>query len=276
MGTGQIIGVEALARWRHPEHGLVPPSEFIPLAESTGLIRDIGLWVLREACRQAVRWQATGTPLRLSVNLSGQQILQADLVDRVTEILAETGLPASHLALEMTESVLIDNSEEVLATLLALRDLGVSISLDDFGTGYSSLSYLHRFPIDTLKIDRSFVERLSNGGDAALIATILALAVSLGMETVAEGIEDAHQARVLRRQGCTTGQGYHFSPPVSAAKIGHLLREQVRRGPSRPTLPIQKGRGRPPRNADPASVGSTTAHLTFASSGARPAVEASA
>jgi EAL domain-containing protein (putative c-di-GMP-specific phosphodiesterase class I) len=153
-------------------------------------------------------------------------VLQPDLLERVGQVLAETGLPADRLVLEMTESVLMDNSEQTLAVLVALRGLGIRLALDDFGTGYSSLSYLHRFPIDTLKIDRSFVERLSTGGDAALIDTILALAASLQMETVAEGIEDLHQSLVLQGQGCTTGQGYHFSPPVAAATITTMLLEQ--------------------------------------------------
>jgi diguanylate cyclase (GGDEF)-like protein/PAS domain S-box-containing protein len=236
METGRITGVEALVRWQHPERGVIAPDDFIPLAEGTGLIREIGLWVLREACRQAVRWEAAAgsEPLRMSVNLSAQQILQQDLVERVAEVLAETGLSAGRLTLEMTESALIDDSEQTLATLLALRAMGIRLSIDDFGTGYSSLSYLHRFPIDTLKIDRSFVQRLSGGGDAALVDTILGLAASLQMETVAEGVEDPQQLLVLQQQGCTTGQGYHFSPPVTGAAIEALLAAQVEAETPRP------------------------------------------
>jgi EAL domain-containing protein (putative c-di-GMP-specific phosphodiesterase class I) len=229
MQTGLITGVEALVRWQHPERGLVPPNDFIPLAESTGLIRPLGLWVLREACAQAVRWQQEQPerkPLKLSVNLSARQLQQADLAEHVAEVLADTGLPAHLLTLEMTESVLIDNRDETITALTALRELGVKLAIDDFGTGYSSLSYLHRFPVDTLKIDRSFVERLSNGGDTALVSTILRLGQTMRLETVAEGIERPQELLLLRRQGCTTGQGYHFSPPVPAGRIGDMLAEE--------------------------------------------------
>jgi len=231
MRTGQVTGVEALLRWEHPERGTIPPTEFIPMAESTGLIRPIGLWVLREACLQTVRWQRAVpemTPLKVSVNVSARQLHQEDLADRVEQVLAETGLPADRLTLEMTESVLIDNRDETLETLSRLRDMGVRLAIDDFGTGYSSLSYLHQFRVDVLKIDRSFVERLSNGGDAALVSTILRLGQTMRLETVAEGIENPQEMLMLRRQGCTTGQGFHFSPPVAAAEIEELLVEQNR------------------------------------------------
>jgi diguanylate cyclase (GGDEF)-like protein/PAS domain S-box-containing protein len=228
MRTGEITGVEALVRWQHPERGLVPPNDFIPLAEATGLIRPLGLWVLRESCRQAVAWEAAGDSrrgLKLSVNVSARQLQQNDLVEQVVDILRETGLPAQQLTLEMTESVLLEKAEETLATLTALRDLGIRLAIDDFGTGYSSLSYLHSFPVDILKIDRSFVERLSTGGDTALISTILRLGKTMKLETVAEGIEHPQELLLLRRQGCTTGQGYHFSPPVPAARIEEMLAE---------------------------------------------------
>ena len=231
MRTGQITGVEALLRWQHPERGTIPPTEFIPMAESTGLIRPLGLWVLREACNQTMRWQRSLPdmgPLKVSVNVSARQLQQEDLADRVEEVLLETGLPAALLTLEMTESVLIDNREETLATLGRLRDMGVRLAIDDFGTGYSSLSYLHQFRVDVLKIDRSFVERLSNGGDAALVSTILRLGQTMHLETVAEGIENPQEMLMLRRQGCTTGQGFHFSPPVAAGGIEDLLIEQNR------------------------------------------------
>ncbi len=232
MRTGQITGVEALVRWQHPERGMIPPNDFIALAESTGLIRSIGLWVLRESCRQAMRWQETvpqAGPLKMSVNLSTRQLQQPDLADHVRDILEETGLPGDRLTLEMTESVLVEHNAEILATLTALRAMGVRLAIDDFGTGYSSLSYLHRFPIDVLKIDRSFVERLSTGGDGALVTTILRLAQTMQLETVAEGIERPEEMLLLRRQGCTTGQGYHFSPPVTAGALAALLAEQVPR-----------------------------------------------
>jgi diguanylate cyclase (GGDEF)-like protein/PAS domain S-box-containing protein len=243
MRTGEITGMEALVRWQHPERGLVPPNDFIPLAEATGLIRPLGLWVLREACRQAVAWEAAGQArrgLKLSVNVSARQLEQDDLVEQVVAILRETGLPAGQLTLEMTESVLLDKGEETLATLTALRELGIRLAIDDFGTGYSSLSYLHNFPVDILKIDRSFVERLSNGGDTALISTILRLGKTMKLETVAEGIEHPQELLLLRRQGCTTGQGYHFSPPVPAARIGELLSEGGQDGAREVPAPRQE------------------------------------
>ena len=171
LKTGQITGSEALVRWLHPERGLVGPTQFIPLAESTGVIRRLGLWVLREACAQTVAWQQSSPSLRnlkISVNVSGRQLPDVALFEQVRDILDETGLAPSSLTLEMTESVLMENSDEIRANLFALRAIGVRLAIDDFGTGYSSLSYLHRFPVDVLKIDRSFIERLSNGGDAAV------------------------------------------------------------------------------------------------------------
>ena len=226
MRTGHITGVEALVRWQHPERGLVPPLSFIPAAEATGLIRDIGMIVLREACAQTVRWQNeydAARPLKISVNVSPRQLLHDDFPDHVRQVLEDTGLAADRLTLEMTESVLIDNGEDTLHALTTLHDLGVRLAIDDFGTGYSSLSYLHRFPVDVLKIDRSFVERLSTGGDNALVNTILKLGQSLQLETVAEGIERPQEMLILRRQGCTTGQGYHFSPQVEATTLGEML-----------------------------------------------------
>jgi diguanylate cyclase (GGDEF)-like protein/PAS domain S-box-containing protein len=230
MRSGEITGVEALVRWQHPQRGLLAPGEFIPVAESTGLIRPIGAWVLGEACRQTVRWHhesPSSVPLRVSVNVSPRQLHHGDLPDLVRDVLAETGLSPELLTLEMTESVLIENREEGLADLTTLHDTGVRLAIDDFGTGYSSLSYLHRFPVDVLKIDRSFVERLSNGGDTALVSTILRLGRSLHIETVAEGIERPQEMLMLRRQGCTTGQGFHFSPPVPAADLRAMLSERA-------------------------------------------------
>jgi diguanylate cyclase (GGDEF)-like protein/PAS domain S-box-containing protein len=230
LRTGDITGTEALLRWQHPERGMVPPDEFIPLAESTGLINSIGLWVLREACSQTVRWQRASQrePLKVSVNVSAHQLQQEDLAERVRDILAETGLAAERLTLEMTESVLIQNSDVTLAVLAALRAMGVRLAIDDFGTGYSSLSYLHRFPVDVIKIDRSFIEGISSGGDGALVSTILRLGQAMHLETVAEGIERPQEMLMLRRQGCTTGQGYYFSAPVSSDVLADLLTEQDR------------------------------------------------
>ncbi len=262
MRTGEVTGVEALVRWQHPEWGIVSPDEFVPLAEATGLIRPLGLWVLREACRQAVAWEVHGTQargLKLSVNLSARQLQQEDLVERVVEILAETGMPASRLTLEMTESVLLDKGEGTLAALTALRALGIRLAIDDFGTGYSSLSYLHTFPVDILKIDKSFVERLSTGGDTGLVDTILRLGQTMQLETVAEGIEHPTELLLLRRQGCTTGQGFHFSPPVPADRIDELLTDPGAAPRGDDTRPV-----RAPRQAIEAGtdLGSVARELT--------------
>ncbi|MGA8210908.1 MAG: EAL domain-containing protein, partial [Nocardioidaceae bacterium] len=229
MRSGRITGVEALVRWCHPERGVLPPDVFIPAAEATGLIRPIGLWVLRESCAQVGRWQrelGNVEPLRMSVNVSARQLQDGDFATDVERVLRETGLAAEQLTLEMTESVLVDDREETLVTLTRLHDLGVRLAIDDFGTGYSSLSYLHRFPVDVLKIDRSFVERLATGGDSSLVSTILRLGQSLQLETVAEGIERPQEMLMLRRQGCTTGQGFHFSPPLPSAAMSTMLLEQ--------------------------------------------------
>jgi diguanylate cyclase (GGDEF)-like protein/PAS domain S-box-containing protein len=228
LASGQIVGAEALARWQHPTRGLVPPTEFIPLAEASGLIRPLGAWVLREACRQAAEWQRTAPrrdkPLALSINLSGRQLQFPEVVEDVALALSESGLPPDSLVLEMTESVLMDDNENVLDILGRIKQLGARLAIDDFGTGYSSLSYLHRFPVDMLKIDRSFVERLSHASDNAELArTIVRLGQSLQLVTVAEGVEDSAQFLALRRMGCDIGQGYYFGRPMESAEIGRLL-----------------------------------------------------
>jgi len=228
LRTGDIVGFEALVRWRHPLRGMISPAGFIPLAESTGLIRPLGQWVLAESCRQAVEWGATDPArmLTMAVNVSGRQFDQPEWPEIVKTVLAETGLPAERLCLEMTESVLMTDTEENLAVLLSLKEIGVKLAIDDFGTGYSSLAYLRRFPVDTLKIDRSFVERLSGTSpDSALARTIVQLGQSLGMATVAEGIEQYGQFLALRRMGCDLAQGYYFSRPLPAAEAGLLLRD---------------------------------------------------
>ncbi len=232
LASGQIVGAEALARWNHPTRGLVPPSEFIPLAEASGLIQRLGAWVLREACRQAAVWQQADPhrdkPLSLSVNLSGKQLQHTQVVQDVTEALRDSGLPAKSLVLEMTESVLLDDSETVLDILRQLKQLGARLAIDDFGTGYSSLSYLHRFPVDILKIDRSFVERLSRTSDNAELArTVVRLGQSLQLQTVAEGVEDSAQFLTLRRMGCDIGQGYYFGRPMEGDDMGRLLGEEL-------------------------------------------------
>jgi diguanylate cyclase (GGDEF)-like protein/PAS domain S-box-containing protein len=227
LATGEITGFEALVRWYHPLRGIVSPLDFIGIAESTGLIVPLGRWVLAEACRQAVEWGAgTTRELKMAVNVSVRQFDHCDLAAMVAEVLAETGMPAGQLCLEMTESVLLTDSDENLAQLLRLKSLGVTLAMDDFGTGYSSLAYLRRFPMDTLKIDRSFVERLGGDSeDVALVRTIVRLGKSLGMSTVAEGIEDAVQVSALRGMGCDYAQGYLLSRPVPAAEAGRLLVE---------------------------------------------------
>ncbi|GAA2604651.1 putative bifunctional diguanylate cyclase/phosphodiesterase [Paractinoplanes durhamensis] len=224
--TSEVIGFEALARWEHPSRGLIPPAEFIPIAEATGLIVPLGRWVLDEACRQAVEWSARagGRPVKMAVNVSVRQFDRADLVEVVSGILAETGMPADQLCLEMTESVLMTDTDDNLEQLVRLKALGITLAIDDFGTGYSSLAYLRRFPVDTLKIDRSFVERLGAlTDDTALADTIVQLGKSLGMATVAEGIEEFGQLAALREMGCHFAQGYYFSRPVPAAEAGELF-----------------------------------------------------
>ena len=233
LATSEVIGFEALVRWQHPVRGMIPPVEFVPIAEATGLVVPLGRWVLHEACRQAVEWTraAGGRPVKMAVNVSVRQFDRADLVDVVAGILAETGMPADRLCLEMTESVLMTDTDDNLEQLLRLKALGVTLAIDDFGTGYSSLAYLRRFPVDTLKIDRSFVERLGAvTDDSALADTIVQLGKSLGMATVAEGIEEFGQLAALREMGCHFAQGYYFSQPVPAAEAGRLLLEPAHAG----------------------------------------------
>ncbi|MDP2785113.1 MAG: EAL domain-containing protein [Sulfurimicrobium sp.] len=215
LATGALSGMEALVRWKHPEFGPVSPARFIPLAEETGLIVSIGAWVLRTACTQAKIWADAGMPLAVAVNLSGVQLRQRDFVDSVRAVLAETGLAPALLELEITESVLMEQAEETLSTLHQLKEIGVRLAIDDFGTGYSSLSYLKRFPVDTLKIDQSFVRDVtSDPDDAALVTGIIALAHSLRLKVVAEGVETAEQRDFLVRSDCDFIQGYLLSQPV--------------------------------------------------------------
>jgi diguanylate cyclase (GGDEF)-like protein/PAS domain S-box-containing protein len=222
-----LCGFEALVRWQHPERGLISPMDFIPVAEDTGQILPIGHWTLKEACRQMQRWQRRfplDPPLFISVNLSGKQFTQPDLIEQVTKILQETKLDPRSLKLEITESVVMENIENATEMLKQLRGLGVRLSIDDFGTGYSSLSYLHRFPIDTLKIDRSFVIRMvDNNENIEIVRTILMLAKNLGMDVVAEGVETKEQLALLRKLGCENGQGYFFSKPTSVSGAEKLI-----------------------------------------------------
>ena len=223
--SGTITGVEALLRWRDPERGMVPPAQFIPIAEDTGLIVPIGEWVLREACAQAQRWLAAGYgPLTVAVNLAPRQFRQKDLVATVAGILADTGLPAGCLELEITESTMMQRAEEAAACLRELHALGVRISLDDFGTGYSSLAYLHRFPVHSLKVDQTFVRDIkSDRDDAAIVSTVITLARQMKLKSLAEGVETREQLAFLRTRGCDYFQGFLFCRPLPAVDIEALL-----------------------------------------------------
>ena len=230
LATCRLVGAEALIRWNHPNGSLLSALDFVPLAEETGLIADIGAWVLREACTQAALWQVVlpeheRAEFRIAVNLSGRQLASAALIGTIERALAETGLDPSALVLEMTESVMITSNPDTAALLERLKQLGVRLAIDDFGTGYSSLSYLSRFPVDLLKVDRSFVEKLATDSQSAeLVQTIVQLGRSLDLQTVAEGIETVEQLNALRRIGCEFGQGYLFSRPVPAREITARLR----------------------------------------------------
>jgi EAL domain-containing protein (putative c-di-GMP-specific phosphodiesterase class I)/ActR/RegA family two-component response regulator len=223
--TGKIISAEALIRWLHPEKGLISPAQFIPSAEATGFIVQLGEWVLQTACRQMQVWQNAGfSGLRVAVNLSARQFHQPDLSSRVAQILAEIGLEPSSLELELTESLMVADAPSAIATLQHLKSLGVSISIDDFGTGYSSLSYLAQYPFDTLKIDRCFISNITHGRtNAAIVKAIIEMAHSLCLEVVAEGVETEAEKDFLWRYKCDTMQGYLFSPPLPAGDFEQLL-----------------------------------------------------
>jgi EAL domain-containing protein (putative c-di-GMP-specific phosphodiesterase class I) len=228
LSTRRIVGVEALIRWAHPERGLIPPMDFIPLAEECGLILPIGDWGLAEACNQIQKWSQEdprqGSP-RVGVNLSARQFSREGLADHVEALLRQSGISSRQLGLEMTESSLISDIGTALEVLGSLRRLGVSLLMDDFGTGYSSLNHLHSFPFDVLKIDRSFVGRMTDGEQPLqIVRTIIELARVLGMDVVAEGIETCEQYRLLREMGCRYGQGFLFARPLPADAITELLR----------------------------------------------------
>lgn len=228
MVTSGLAGFEALVRWDHPERGNIPPGVFIPIAESTGLVVTLGTWVLREACRQIAIWQEErepgSAPLFISVNLSTRQLADPNFVDVVRQVLRETGVEPSWLKLELTESAVMDKAEQSIRLLQELRTLGVKLSIDDFGTGYSSLSYLHKLPIDSLKVDRSFVSAMHQSEEnRAIVRIILDLARLLGFDVIAEGIETSADANLLRALACDYGQGYHFARPLPPAEAGKLV-----------------------------------------------------
>lgn len=229
LETGRIIGFEALIRWQHPQSGLLNPSQFIAAAEEAGLIARIFEWVLKTACGDLRQWQLqlpTLAPITISVNLSGKQFNQPNLSDQIRQILQETSLDASSLRLEITEGAIMDGAEGATQILWQLRDLGVQLSIDDFGTGYSSLGRLYQFPINGLKIDRSFVSQMTNAQENSLIVeTIITLADNLGLDVTAEGVETADQLTQLRALQCQYGQGNFFSVPLDSEAVEALLRE---------------------------------------------------
>jgi diguanylate cyclase (GGDEF)-like protein len=227
ISTGETVGVEALVRWEHPQRGLLHPLEFVPLAEETGLIMPLGVWVLHEACRQVREWQQrypSDPPLAVYVNISARQFSDPDLVGQVVDVLRDTGLEASSLVLEITEGTAMEEAPSTLATLRALRELGVKLAIDDFRNGYSSLSYLKRFPVDVIKIDRSIVEGLGHDrSDSAIASATITLAHVLGLEVIAEGMETGEAVAELRSLDCNFGQGYYWGTPRSAGETAALL-----------------------------------------------------
>jgi diguanylate cyclase (GGDEF)-like protein len=232
LETGAISGIEALIRWQHPQRGLILPEQFIWIAEECGLIVPIGAWVLRAACEQAQAWLEAGLPpIAMAVNISAVQFRHKDFLPSLAQILKETGLSARYLELELTESVLMQDADSTASVLQALKTMGVRLAIDDFGTGYSSLSYLKRFPIDTLKIDQSFMRDIthatSNSDDAAIVAAVLGMGKSLNHRVIAEGVETREQLAFLQAQGCSEGQGYYFGRPMIADDLVALLRTGV-------------------------------------------------
>jgi Amt family ammonium transporter len=229
--TGKVLSLEALVRWDHPERGLVSPSEFIPVAEDIGLMVDIGRRVLKEACSQIRQWQdsyPSDPPLRAHINLSARQFYEPDLVCEIAEVLAETNLDPRSLELEITENVTMEDVPATLAIMGALKSLGVGLAIDDFGTGYSSLAYLKRFPVDTLKIDGSFVAGLGNStSDEVIVAAIIELAQGFGLTTIPEMVETTEQLQRLREMGCDMIQGFCVSQPLPTEAVGTMLRRNL-------------------------------------------------
>jgi EAL domain-containing protein (putative c-di-GMP-specific phosphodiesterase class I) len=228
LQDGHVVGVEALLRWQHPELGAVSPAEFIPVAEESGLILNIGEWVLRTAVAQSKRWMESGfPPITTAVNLSAVQFRHARLPQLVMEILEQADLPPQYIELELTESVAMEAPQAAIAVMDDLHARGIRMSIDDFGTGYSSLSYLRKFKVHKLKIDQSFVRDISDDPESrAIVTAIITLASSMGFQTIAEGVETAGQLAFLRLQGCNEVQGYYFSKPLAAAQCEIFMREQ--------------------------------------------------
>jgi diguanylate cyclase (GGDEF)-like protein len=232
--SGAIIGMEALVRWQHPEGGLLPPAKFIDIAEETGLIVPIGEWVLHNACMQQREWVEQGLPaIRVAVNLSPRQFVHRHLIDDIVKVLAETNFDPSCLELELTETTVMHNAERAVAVLGQLKEMGIRIAIDDFGTGYSSLAYLKRFPINSLKIDRSFVGDVPHDpGNTAITQAIIAMAHSLDLKVTAEGVETAEQVHFLREHGCEEMQGFYFSRPLPVAEATAMLKKFAESGVS--------------------------------------------
>jgi EAL domain-containing protein (putative c-di-GMP-specific phosphodiesterase class I) len=227
----RVVGVEALVRWNHPTKGFIPPNDFIPIAEETGLILKLGEWILQTACLQAKQWLDIGFDLTVSVNLSARQLNQKDMLAVITETLRQTQLPAKNLMLELTESMMMTNIEAHILELQTLKALGVHVSIDDFGTGYSSLSYLKRLPIDELKIDKSFVDDLESGeNDRNIVRSIIALGHNLHLKIVAEGVEHQTQLDFLRDNGCDIIQGYFYSKPLAATAVLEFIKTLALKG----------------------------------------------
>ncbi|BCR03904.1 hypothetical protein DESUT3_09730 [Desulfuromonas versatilis] len=234
LASGRITGVEALARWRHPEKGLIPPEKFIPIAEETGLILPLGEWVLRTACAQARAWQAAGVPgLRIAVNVSARQFNHPEFLETVERILQETGLDPNLLELELTESIVMENVQDAIMTLTDLKVRNIHLAIDDFGTGYSSLTYLKHFPIDRIKIAQEFVRDIPNDADdAAIVEAILAMAGSLNLEVIAEGVERKDQLGFLHQRRCKEMQGYYFARPMPAEQLAEIFSRGLAREPA--------------------------------------------
>jgi EAL domain-containing protein (putative c-di-GMP-specific phosphodiesterase class I) len=238
--TGLITGAEALIRWRHPVRGLVMPDDFIPLAEETGLILEIGEWVLREACRQILEWRQEGLAMELvAVNLSARQLQQEDLVARIGGIMRDSGVSPDLIQLEITEGAVLKNVDYAIAMLQQLGEMGFEIALDDFGTGYSSLTYLKRFPIDAVKIDRSFVRDLEHDvSDATIVSTVIAMAENMRLNVIAEGVETEEHLEFLRHRGCNEYQGHLFSRAVPPEAFAELLRGEPSVNPAASSSPV--------------------------------------